>query len=342
MPEPRSWSRAVGLAVGYVADHLLGDPSRGHPVAGFGRLALAAERRWYVDRRSAGVLHAGALVGAAVAVGLGLERLTRPRPLLDVAVTAALTWTVLGGRSLSREAALVHGHLVRGDLAAGREQVTHLVGRDPSVLDASGVARATVESLAENTSDAVVAPLLWGAAAGPAGLLGYRAANTLDAMVGHRSARYARFGWASARLDDVLNLVPSRLASLLAAVSAPAVGGRTSGALRSWHRDAHQHPSPNAGPVEASFAGALGITLGGRNTYGDVVEDRGALGSGPPAGPADIPRAVRLARLVGMGSLAVGCATAAVMERRPFSGPSHRAGLRRRNRSSPLGRSVVR
>ncbi|MEE2033385.1 cobalamin biosynthesis protein, partial [Rhodococcus chondri] len=150
-------------------------------------------------------------------------------------------------------------------------------------------------------SDAVGAPLVWGALLGPAGRLGYRAANTLDARVGHRTPRLERFGWASARFDDLLNLVPARLTALLAA----GLSDRPTAALRAWRRDAHQHPSPNAGPVEAAFAGALGIRLGGANVYHGVVEDRGTLGAGPPPAPADIGRTTRLASQVGAGALAV-------------------------------------
>lgn len=300
-----SWSRAVGLVLGYGADALFGDPQSWHPVSGFGRVACELERRVYADNRAAGTLYMATLVGASTATGVCLDRTTRTHPLLNTAVVALATWTALGGRSLGREANLVHAHLHRGDLAVAREQVTHLVGRDPSRLDPDGVARATVESVAENTSDAVVAPFFWGAVAGPAGLLGYRAANTLDAMVGHRTPRHANFGWASARLDDLLNLAPARLSALLAAAAAPVVGGRPRKALTAWRRDAGHHPSPNAGPVEAAFAGALGITLGGVNTYGDTVEDRGTLGEGPAATPTDIRRAVRLATAVGIGALSM-------------------------------------
>jgi adenosylcobinamide-phosphate synthase len=306
--------RGTGLLVGYAADAVLGDPARRHPVAGFGRAARLLEERTYADHRTAGVVYTATLVGAAAAVGAALDRATRHRPVANTMVTAAATWVVLGGRSLAREAGLVHGHLARGDVPAARDQVTHLVGRDPAALGPGELARATVESVAENTSDAVVAPLLWGAVAGPAGLLGYRAANTLDAMVGHRTPRHQRFGWASARLDDLLNLVPARLCATLTAAGARVVGGRWQEALAAWHADARHHPSPNAGPVEAAFAGALGIRLGGLNSYGDVVEDRAALGRGPAAAPADIPRAVRLARMAGAGALSV-CVLAASVRR---------------------------
>jgi adenosylcobinamide-phosphate synthase len=151
-----------------------------------------------------------------------------------------------------------------------------------------------VESVAENTSDACVAPLWWGAVLGIPGLVGYRAANTLDAMVGYRSARYRNFGWAPARLDDLVNYLPARTCALLTGV----VAGRPGEVWRVWRRDAGGHPSPNAGPVEASFAGALGLQLGGKNSYGDEVEDRGTLGDGPAPQVPDIRRTARLARRV--------------------------------------------
>ncbi|MFY0407070.1 cobalamin biosynthesis protein [Solicola sp. PLA-1-18] len=307
--------RAAGLVLGFVLDRALGDPRRFHPVAGFGTAAAALERRTWADDRAHGVVHAATLVGAAAALGLAAERATGAHPVARAIVTAAATWTVLGGRSLEREAVAVGRHLDAGDLAAAREQVTHLVGRDPSRLGPDDVARATVESVAENTSDAVVAPLLAGAVAGVPGLLAYRAANTLDAMVGHRSERYLHFGWASARLDDLLNLVPARVSALLAAACAPLVGGHPSDAVRAWRRDAPQHPSPNAGPVEAAFAGALGRTLGGSNVYGGVAEDRGTLGDGPSPGVADVRRATRLAAAVGVGATVAAAVVATLSTR---------------------------
>ena len=295
-------SRAAGLALGVLADAVLGDPRRGHPVAVFGSLAGRLERRWWADRRGPGVAYAGALVGGAVAGGLLLERATAGRPLAHTLVTATATWTVLGGTSLAAEGSAMAASLRAGDVAAGRERLPHLCGRDPSALDADGLARAALESVAENTADAVVAPLVWGALAGVPGLLGHRAVNTLDAMVGHRSARYERFGWASARADDVAGVVPARVSALVTAACAPLVGGRPGDAMRAWRRDAPSHPSPNAGPVEASFAGALGLRLGGRTVYPYGVQDRPVLGDGRAPTVADLPRAVRLSRLVGVAT----------------------------------------
>jgi adenosylcobinamide-phosphate synthase len=301
----RHWPSAVGFAVGYLADRVVGDPGRGHPVAGFGAAASWLEARCYANRRAAGLVHTGALVGAAIAVGLALERLVSKRSLWSVVTTAAATWAVLGGRSLSREAATIAGQLAAGSLFAARHQVRHLVGRETAELSTEEVARATVESVAENASDAVVAPLLWGAVAGLPGLLGYRAANTLDAMIGHRSPRYLEFGWAAARLDDLANWVPARLAALAAAAWAPLVGGTAGKAIDVVRRDAGRHPSPNAGVVEAAFAGALDVQLGGRNAYHGTVEDRGILGNGRPVTVADIKRADRLAAAVSLSALVV-------------------------------------
>jgi adenosylcobinamide-phosphate synthase len=301
----RHWPSAVGLAVGYLADRVAGDPNRGHPVAGFGAAASWLEARWYADRRAAGVVHTGALVGAAVALGAVFERLISNRSWSTVVTTAAATWAVLGGRSLSREAATVAGQLADGSLLAARDQVRHLVGRDTAELSTEEVARAAVESVAENASDAIVAPLLWGAVAGLPGLIGYRAVNTLDAMIGHRTPRYLEFGWAAARLDDLANWAPARLAALAAAVWAPLIGGTTGKAIDVARRDAGRHPSPNAGVVEAAFAGALDVQLGGRNAYHGTVEDRGVLGNGRPVTVADIDRADRLAAAVSLTALVV-------------------------------------
>jgi len=302
-------SRALGLALGYAADRLLGDPRRAHPVAGFGSVASALERRWWQDSRQAGVRYVAVLVGAAAGLGVVLER---GGPVARTASVGIATWGVLGGTSLDREGAAVQRLLEDGRLPEARVRLTHLVGRDTSRLSEAEVVRAAVESLAENTSDAVVAPLLWGAVAGVPGLLGYRAANTLDAMVGHRSARYERFGWAAARLDDVLNLPGSRVAAALAVL----LGEDPRGALRAWRRDAGGHPSPNAGPVEAAFAGALGVRLGGRNVYGDRVEHRALLGDGRPPVRADLARARVLARRVGLASVVIAAAVSSASRSR--------------------------
>ncbi|GAA0830174.1 cobalamin biosynthesis protein [Streptosporangium amethystogenes] len=293
-------AEGVGMLAGVVIDAVLADPRRGHPVALFGTAAAEVEKRVYGDGRARGVLHVALCV---VPVALLGHAATRPGdPMVRAALSAAATWAVLGGTTLGREGAAMAELLEGGDLAGARERLPHLCGRDPSGLAVPELARATVESIAENTSDAVVAPLFWGAVAGVPGLLTYRAVNTLDAMVGHRNERYERFGWAAARLDDVANFVPARITGLLAALGAPLVGGSTRRAAAVLRGDGHRHPSPNAGRCEAAFAGALDRTLGGVNVYGTRVEHRPKMGEGPEPSVADIRRSVRLARAVGLAA----------------------------------------
>lgn len=288
---------ALGLALGGVADLALGDPRRGHPVAAFGSWAAAVETRLHRDSRAAGVLTEVVVLAPVVALGVGAGRL--PAPARAMAM-AALTWAALGGTSLGREGLAVHDLLATGDLPGARARVRNLVGRVTDDLTPDEVARAAVESVAENSSDAVVGTLVWGAALGPLGVVLHRAANTLDAMHGHRTARYARFGWAAARLDDVLGWAPARVTVLATAVATPL---RARDVVRTAVRDGRDHPSPNAGPVEAGFAAALGLRLGGRTVYASGAEDRVVMGSGPAPVVADLPRAVHLARRVGAVTL---------------------------------------
>jgi len=304
-----SWL-ASGLLLGTAIDALAADPRAAHPVAAFGSLAARAENRCWADTRGRGALYAAACVGPVTAAGWALQRLARGNQARGIALTAIATWTVLGAASLAAEATGIQLALSDRDLDAARKRLPALCGRDPDRLDGPGIARATVESVAENTSDAVVAPLFWGAVAGIPGLLAYRAVNTLDAMIGHRSARYERFGWAAARLDDAANWVPARLTALLTAALAPWAGGSARGALRALRRDGAAHPSPNAGRCEAAFAGALGVRLGGTNVYGGVAERRGQLGDGPAPAARDIGRAVLLSRLVTIAAAAASAALA--------------------------------
>jgi adenosylcobinamide-phosphate synthase len=190
------------------------------------------------------------------------------------------------------------GLLQTGDIDGARRLLPSLCGRDPAVLHAAGLTRAALESIAENTSDAQVSPLVWAAVGGTPAVLVYRAANTLDAMIGNRSPQYARFGWAAARFDDLANLLGARLTGVLVALCAPVVGGSPVAALRAWRRDARRHPSPNAGVAEASFAGALGVGLGGPTQYAYELEIRPTLGDGRPPKVDDLARAVRLSRAV--------------------------------------------
>ncbi|SEG56148.1 adenosylcobinamide-phosphate synthase [Thermomonospora echinospora] len=317
-------ARAAGLLLGVALDAATGDPRRGHPVAAFGRTAAALERRMYADSRARGAVYAGILVTGAAMAGVAVERATRGR-CAQVAVTAAATWAVLGGTSLGREGRAMAKALQDGDLEAARARLPHLCARNPAGLGPKELARATVESVAENTSDAVVAPLVWGAVAGVPGLLAYRAINTLDAMVGYRNERYERFGWASARSDDVANWVPARLTALLTVACAPFAGGTMRRSHAVMRRDGAAHPSPNAGRCEAAFAGALGVRLGGTNVYGGRAEHRPELGDGPPPEVDDIRRAVRLSTAVGLAAAAV-CAAGALAVRRGAAGTGTRPG----------------
>jgi len=293
---------AAGLLAGYAADAVLADPSRGHPVALFGRAARRFEESCYADSRVRGALYTAVCVGASAALGCAVDRAVGRRRGLALAATASAAWTVIGARSLRREADAIGDLLEGGDVVGARARLPRLCGRDPRGLSESALARAVIESVAENTSDAVVAPLFWGAVAGTPGLLAYRAANTLDAMVGHHNPRYENFGWASARLDDVLNLAPARLTGLLTVAAAPTVGGIRRQAWQVLRHDARNHPSPNAGYCEASAAGALGLRLGGTNVYGSRVEERPQLGNGRAPRGFDIARANKLSKTVCTGA----------------------------------------
>jgi adenosylcobinamide-phosphate synthase len=275
-------SRALGAAAGVMADRVLGEPPAvAHPVVGFGSVMRRVEGNLYRDARQAGAAHAAVGIGLAAAAGAALGS------------PAAGAYVAVAGRELARAALEVEAALAGNDLDAARALLPALVGREPSQLDETGIARAVVESVAENTVDAVVAPALWAAAAGAPGVFAYRAVNTLDAMVGHRSPRYEHFGWASARLDDLAGLVPARVTAGLVAAVRPRAATRVARAVA---RDAGAHPSPNAGVAEAAFAAALGVRLGGANRYGDRVEHRPALGDGRAPQPGDIRAAVRLSR----------------------------------------------
>jgi adenosylcobinamide-phosphate synthase len=311
-------ANAAGLVAGALLDRAFGDPRRWHPVAGFGRAAAALERRTYAPDRRTGARFAALAVGAPVALAVAATVATRRRPVLRAGLVAATTWAALGGTTLRQEAYAIAGALESGELSRAREHLPRLCGRDPSTLDEAELSRAVVESVAENTSDAEVAPLAWGALAGLPGLVGYRAVNTLDAMVGHRSARYRDFGTVAARLDDAANLGPSRLTAALTVL----FGEDRRAALRTWLRDGTRHPSPNAGQCEAAMAGALGVRLGGRNVYEGRVDDRPFLGDGRTPKPADIRRAARVSGAVGAAALAL-CAGHAL------AAPVRRALLRK-------------
>lgn len=279
----------LGAATGVAIDAAVGEPPLAwHPVAKFGSAMIAVERRTYRDTRAAGVVHLAVGVGAAVAIGFGARRLLGP-----FLATAAATALASAGRMLDGEALGIADHLAAGDLPAAREALCALAGRTPDDLDESEIARAVIESVAENSVDAAVSSIMWGLIGGAPAVLAHRAANTLDAMIGHHSERYEHFGWASARLDDVLNFAPARLAAAAVAACRPGAAKLVAETIR---RDAHQHPSPNGGVIEAAYAAALGVKLGGVNRYGDETEDRGTLGDGRAPMATDIRAAVALRR----------------------------------------------
>jgi adenosylcobinamide-phosphate synthase len=287
---------ALAAAGGVAADLVLGEPSvEPHPVSAFGALMERVEGVLYRPTRAAGAVHA--LAGMAVGIAAGAL----------VRSTALATYLSVAQRALIDAAQDVAEALEVGDLVTARRHLPSLVGRDPSRLDGPEIARAVVESLAENTVDAVVAPALWGAFGGSCGALGYRAVNTMDATVGYRSDRYLRYGWASARLDDLANYVPARVTAALVVAARP---GAARAVWRAVRLDAPGHPSPNAGVAEAAFAAALGLQLGGPSHYGSRVEHRPMLSCGRRPGPADIAPTVTLCRdvtyalmalLVGLG-----------------------------------------
>ena len=281
-------SHATAVAAGLALDQLLGEPPRWHPVVGFGRTVRAVERRWYADRRSRGIALTAGAVGVAVLAGALGERSAGRR-----AATVVVTAGCAAGKMLDAAGRAVRDHLAAGDLEAARERLRSLVGRDAEGLDEHEIARAVVESLAENSVDAVTSTWFWALVGGAPGALSHRAVNTLDAMVGHLDARYTRFGWASARLDDVLNWLPARLTAASVAAARPR---RAADVWRTVRRDAAKHPSPNGGVIEAAYAAALGVRLGGVNRYGDEVEDRGTLGDRSPPDAATIEAAIELRR----------------------------------------------
>jgi adenosylcobinamide-phosphate synthase len=272
----------LAAAAGLVVDQLFDEPATSvHPVAHFGRVMADFEARTYRDDVHHGVTHA--LVGVSIGVAAGRT----------VRSTTLATGLAVGGRALWRAAREIAHALETGDLDRARELLPTLVGRDPHDLDESEIARAVVESVAENTVDAIVAPAFWAAVAGAPGALAYRAINTMDAMVGHHSPRYENYGAPSARLDDAANWVPARVTAALVAM----VRVKNTSAIRTAvATQAPAHPSPNAGVAEAAFAAALDLELGGVNHYGERTEDRVRLGVGRAVRVSDIHEAIRLSR----------------------------------------------
>jgi adenosylcobinamide-phosphate synthase len=279
----------VPAVAGVGLDQLVGEPPlKWHPVARYGALMTGVEQRLYHDSRLAGAAFAVVGVGLGVTCGVCLGKVFGART-----ATVIATAVCSAGKMLDSEASAVFQLLASDDLVGARQRLRSLVGRTTDELSEPEISRAVIESVAENSVDAVTASMFWAAVAGPPGVLAHRAINTLDAMVGHHNDRHERFGWASARLDDVANYLPARLGAASVALARPDMAQTIWRVVR---RDARQHPSPNGGVIEAAYAAALNITLGGVNQYGGEVEDRGALGEGPPAMSVDVAQAIRLRR----------------------------------------------
>lgn len=286
------------MLVALALDLVLGWPKAlyeriGHPVTWLGALIAALEQRWNTDqpaRRTRGTALAVLVIGLAALVGLGLQ-LALPSGWVGIVLGGVLAWPLVAMRSMHAHVAAVLHPLQDDDLPTARHAVSMIVGRDPAQLDPAGVSRAALESLAENTSDGIVAPVFWGAVLGLPGIAAYKAINTLDSMIGHKSVRYLEFGWASARIDDLVNLIPARLTGLVFAL----VSGRVRASLACMWRDARQHRSPNAGWPEAAVAGALAVRLSGPRSYGAEVTQEPWVNAGaadPTA--ADLRRGLAL------------------------------------------------
>jgi adenosylcobinamide-phosphate synthase len=313
------------LLTALATDALLGEPPwlyrrLPHPVVAIGRVVGRLERHLLVAtagearKRAAGVLLLVLVAGGSFLLGTAIQAALRPLPLGWLA-EGLLLGTLLAQRSLAQHVAAVAQGLRQG-LPAGRKAVAMIVGRDPERLDAAGVGRAAIESLAENLSDGVMAPLFWAAVAGLPGILAYKAINTLDSMVGHRNERYRAFGWASARCDDLVNLVPARLTGVLLCLAGALLRQRPlQASLGAMRRDAPRHRSPNAGWPEAAMAAVLGLRLNGPRSYDGVVVADAWMGDGrSEVGPADIDQALRLAWTAWwLATGAIGAALVAVL-----------------------------
>lgn len=277
---------ALILPLALALDAWLGEPRRLHPLVGFGRLAQTLEDRLHCDSIWRGTLALLLLILPLTLVAILIDRLP-----WSLAFDILLLYLAIGWHSLGEHAGRVREALVAGDLPGARQAVGYMVSRDTSSLDPDAIAKATVESTLENGNDALFGAIFWFLVAGAPGVLVYRLSNTLDAMWGYRNERYRRFGWAAARLDDVLNWAPARLTAL-----SYALAGHFTRALACWRRQGAGWKSPNAGPVMAAGAGSLGLLLGGTATYHGIPQERPLLGEGRPARAEDIDRALGLIR----------------------------------------------
>ncbi|MGY6705163.1 adenosylcobinamide-phosphate synthase CbiB [Roseinatronobacter sp.] len=310
---------AAIMLVAIAMDMAFGWPDRlyrriGHPVTWMGALIRGLDTGWndpgrsFGTRKARGVLAALLVIACCGAVAW-LVQAALPTGWVGVLLGGLLAWPFMALRSMHDHVAAIIPPLKAHDLARARHEVSMIVGRDPSQLDFAGVTRAATESLAENTSDGIVAPIFWGLVGGLPGIVVYKAINTLDSMIGYRTARHMAFGWAAARIDDLANLVPARLTGVLFAL----VSARPRAALAAMWRDARLHRSPNAGWPEAAMAGALGVRLSGPRIYdGTVTEDPWVNGACPDPGADDLRKGLALYRRA-MVALTAGVAILAAL-----------------------------
>jgi adenosylcobinamide-phosphate synthase len=305
-------STLLALPLGFLLDQLLGDPHGWpHPVRWIGRLIALLERllRLWLPERLAGIVLLLIVTGTTGAATWGMLELAGSiHEAARLIVATVLVYFGQAARGLADETRQVLDPCLHEDWYKARQRLSLIVGRDTAGLPPEQIYRACIETVAENTTDAVVAPLLYAALFGPVGMWVFKAISTLDSMVGYRSERYLRFGWASARMDDLANFAPARLTWLLLALAAFLMGNRGGAALRIGWRDGRKHPSPNAGWAEATMAGALGVQLGGPSTYGGQASLKPCLGEArEPLTPAKVSQAIRL-MLVGSGlALCLAC-----------------------------------
>ena len=302
------------LTSAFVADLLFGDPRRlPHPVVGLGRLVAGLEQLLYArirSRRCGGLMLvlATLLVAGTLAWGL-LTLADRLHPILGLLTAGWLAWTCLAARELHRQSRAVVSRLTNGDLDGARQALAMIVGRDTAELDEQTILRACIETVAENSSDGIVAPLVYLGLGGPVAGILYKAASTMDSMIGYKNARYREFGTAAARLDDLLNWLPARLTALLMVAGSVPLGLAAGNAWRIARRDARRHASPNAGWPEAAAAGALGVQLGGPARYFGVWQEKPTFGEpGRLLTADDYRRMVRLMYLVAILALGIACA----------------------------------
>lgn len=308
------------LGAALALDLLLGDPRwYPHPVVGIGRLITTLERllrRLGWHGYGGGLLLCLLTVGTATGGGWVILFCFRQlHPWLETLTALVIAWNCLALRSLHRESDRVAQALQRGNLEQARTLLSYIVGRDTQQLDEQAIWRANIETVAENSSDGVIAPLFWLTIGGPLAALAYKAASTLDSMVGYQNDRYCRLGWASARLDDLLNLVPARITALLMVFATPLCGLSGHNAWRIWRRDHSNHASPNSGHPEAAAAGALGVQLGGPSRYNGIQKDKPLIGD--PLTACNAQSYHRMIRLLYVSSalMVLGCITASALWR---------------------------